>query len=83
MKNPTRSLIEYVMPVVRKYGTHLISIPSSPQADNSAVMKVDDHSGRFKRLLPTTISSPDRSPQARKGQKATGQKSSAKKIIKF
>ena len=48
------------------------------EKDNSAVMEVDDHSGRFKRLLPTTISSPDRSPQARKGKKATGQKSSAK-----
>ena len=43
------------------------------EKDNSAVMEVDDHSGRFKRLLPTTISSPDRSPQARKGKKATGQ----------
>ena len=46
-------------------------------------MEVDDHSGRFKRLLPTTISSPDRSPQARKGKKATGQKSSAKKSLSF
>ena len=31
LKNQTRSLIKYVMPVVGKYGTHLISIPSSPQ----------------------------------------------------
>ena len=46
-------------------------------------MEVDDHSGRFKRLLPTTISSPDRSPQARKGKKATRQKSSAKKSLSF
>ena len=53
------------------------------EKDNSAVMEVDDHSGRFKRLLPTTISSPDRSPQARKGKKATGQKSSAKKSLSF
>ena len=51
--------------------------------DNSAVMEVDDRSGRFTRLLPTTISSPDRSPQARKGKKATGQKSSAKKFLSF
>ena len=29
------------------------------EKDNSAVMKVDDHSGRFKQLLPRTISSPD------------------------
>ena len=53
------------------------------EKDNSAVMEVDDHSGRFKRLLPTTISSPDRSPQARKGKKSTGQKSSAKKSLSF
>ena len=53
------------------------------ETDKSAVMKVDDHSGRFKRPLPTTISSPDRSPQARKGKKATGQKSSAKKSVSF
>ena len=53
------------------------------EKDNSAVMEVDDHSGRFKRLLPTTISSPDRSPRARKGKKATGQKSSAKKSLSF
>ena len=53
------------------------------EKDNSAVMEVDDHSGRFKRLLPTTISSPDRSLQARKGKKATGQKSSAKKSLSF
>ena len=53
------------------------------EKDNSAVMEVDDHSGRFKRLLPTTISSPDRSPQARKGKKATRQKSSAKKSLSF
>jgi len=44
-------------------------------------MEVDDHSGRFKRLFPTTISSPDRSPQARKGKKATGQKSSANSVV--
>jgi len=50
------------------------------EKDNSAAMEVDDHSGRFKRLLPTTISSPDRSPQARKGKKATGQKSSEKSL---
>ena len=47
------------------------------------MMEVDDHSGRFKWLLPTTISSPDRSPQVRKGKKATGQKSSAKKSLSF
>ena len=32
---------------------------------------------------PLTISSPDRSPQARKGKKATGQISSAKKSLSF
>ena len=53
------------------------------EKDNSAMMEVDDHSGRFKRLLPTTISLPGRSPQARKGKKATGQKSLAKKSLSF
>ena len=53
------------------------------EKDTSAVMEVDDHSGRFKRLLPTTISSPDRSPRARKGKKATEQKSPSKKIVKL
>ena len=31
LKNQTRPLIEYVMPVLGKYGTHLSSITSSPQ----------------------------------------------------
>ena len=38
---------------------------------------------RCKRLLPTTASSPDRSPQARKGHKASRENSASKKSQKF
>ena len=38
---------------------------------------------RCKRLLPTTASSPDRSPQTRKGHKASRENSASKKSQKF
>ena len=46
-------------------------------------MEVSDDSSRCKRLLPTTISSPDQSPQTRKGHKASRESSASKKSLKF
>ena len=40
-------------------------IYSSLQKEKQAVIKVKDDSSRHKRLLPTTVSSPDRRPQTR------------------
>ena len=43
----------------------------------------DGDSVRLKRLLPTTVSSPDRSPLARKGRKTSEQCTGAKKSLTF
>ena len=50
----------------------------------TAVIEVTNDLGRFKRLLPTTFSSPDRSPRARKGLKqVSGESTAAKKSLSF
>ena len=46
-------------------------------------IEVSGASSRCKRLLPTTVSSPDRSPQTRKGHKASRENSASKKSLKF
>ena len=49
----------------------------------TAVIEVAGDSGRFKQLLPTTVSLPDRSPQARKGLKISGESTAVKKSLSF
>ena len=44
------------------------------EKESSTSTDSSDSSLRFKRLLPTTISSPDRSPRKRKGQKTNAEK---------
>ena len=44
-------------------------ISSSLQKERQAAIEVPDDSNRCKRLLPTTLSSSDRSPQTWKGRK--------------
>ena len=46
-------------------------------------IKVSGDSSRCKRLLPTTVWSPDRSPQTRKGHKASRENLASKKSLKF
>ena len=46
-------------------------------------IEVSGDLSRCKRLLPTTASSPDRSPQTRKGHKASRENSASKKSQKF
>lgn len=57
----------------------IASVSLTSQADQLH----DDESSRFKRLLPSTISSPDRSPRARKGPKTPGKDTVAKKSLSF
>ena len=47
-------------------------IYSSLQKEKQAAIEVSDDSSRRKRLLPTTVSSPDQSPQTSKGHKTSG-----------
>jgi len=49
----------------------------------TAMIEVAGDSGRFKRLLPTTVSSPDQSPQVRKGLKISGESTAVKKSLSF
>ena len=46
-------------------------------------IEVSGDSSRCKRLLPTTVSLSDRSPQTRKGHKASIENSASKKSLKF
>ena len=58
----------------------IIFIYSSLQKEKQAAIKVNEDSSRCKRLLPTTIPSPDRSPQTRKGHKKSDDNSIAVKF---
>lgn len=60
-----------------------ISLSLQRSVETTLIASPDVADSRLERLLPSSVSSPERSPQARKGQKTAVKRSVAKKSLSF